>query len=590
LEPGTPAEPLKEEEIIFETVTDPARLEELLTLWQQEEYVYFLALPTLDGVAVEWGDHAAFVYATNVGEGYNRFLDLFFSDAVKKISHDVKPLMNHLLGEGLSTDGFVFDTALAAYLLSPTDGSYELDKLFVSYYNCEIQPQVDYTEENAFSPLGNAPMAEASLLAHVAAVAALHETLKPKLEETGMLSLLTDLELPLCPVLAEMERAGVLVDRQALADFGVMLDQGIRTSQGEIYRYAGREFNINSPKQLGVILFEELGLPPLKKTKTGYSTNAEILEKLRRYHPIVQEVLEYRQLAKLKSTYVDGLLKVIAPDGRIHTSFQNTVTATGRLSSTEPNLQNIPVRTTLGAEMRKMFIAAPGNVLVDADYSQIELRLLAHIADDKEMQEGFRSGVDIHTITASQVFGVPVELVTKSMRSSAKAVNFGIVYGISEFSLAQDIGVSRNEAKAYMERYFEKYSGVRSYMNRIVAQAKEDGYVSTVMGRRRPLPEINSSNFNQRSFGERVALNAPIQGTAADIIKLAMIRVQNRLKAQGLTGRLVLQVHDELIVECPREESEQVAALLKEEMEQVASLSVPLQADAQVGSCWADAH
>jgi DNA polymerase-1 len=590
LEPGTPAEPLKEEEIIFETVTDPARLEELLTLWQQEEYVYFLALPTLDGVAVEWGDHAAFVYATNVGEGYNRFLDLFFSDAVKKISHDVKPLMNHLLGEGLSTDGFVFDTALAAYLLSPTDGSYELDKLFVSYYNCEIQPQVDYTEENAFSPLGNAPMAEASLLAHVAAVAALHETLKPKLEETGMLSLLTDLELPLCPVLAEMERAGVLVDRQALADFGVMLDQGIRTSQGEIYRYAGREFNINSPKQLGVILFEELGLPPLKKTKTGYSTNAEILEKLRRYHPIVQEVLEYRQLAKLKSTYVDGLLKVIAPDGRIHTSFQNTVTATGRLSSTEPNLQNIPVRTTLGAEMRKMFIAAPGNVLVDADYSQIELRLLAHIADDKEMQEGFRSGVDIHTITASQVFGVPVELVTKSMRSSAKAVNFGIVYGISEFSLAQDIGVSRNEAKAYMERYFEKYSGVRSYMNRIVAQAKEDGYVSTVMGRRRPLPEINSSNFNQRSFGERVALNAPIQGTAADIIKLAMIRVQNRLKTEGLTGRLVLQVHDELIVECPQEESAQVAALLKEEMEQVAHLSVSLQADAQVGSCWADAH
>jgi DNA polymerase-1 len=590
LEPGTPAEPLKEEEIIFETVTDPGRLEELLTLWQQEEYVYFLALPTLDGVAVEWGDHAAFVYAPKVGEGYDRFLSLFFSGAVKKISHDVKPLMNHLLGEGLSTDGFVFDTALAAYLLSPTDGSYELDKLFVSYYNCEIQPQVDYTQEDAFSPLGNAPMAEASLLAHVAAVAALHETLKPKLEETGMLSLLTQLELPLCPVLAEMERAGVLVDRQALADFGVMLDQGIRTSQGEIYRYAGHEFNINSPKQLGVVLFEELDLPPLKKTKTGYSTNAEILEKLRRYHPIVGEVLDYRQLAKLKSTYVEGLLKVIAPDGRIHTSFQNTVTATGRLSSTEPNLQNIPVRTPLGAEMRKMFIAAPGNVLVDADYSQIELRLLAHIADDQEMQEGFRSGVDIHTITASQVFGVPVELVTKSMRSSAKAVNFGIVYGISEFSLAQDIGVSRNEAKAYMERYFEKYSGVRSYMNRIVAQAKEDGYVSTVMGRRRPLPEINSSNFNQRSFGERVALNAPIQGTAADIIKLAMIRVQNRLKAQGLTGRLVLQVHDELIVECPREESEQVAALLKEEMEQVASLSVPLQADAQVGSCWADAH
>jgi DNA polymerase-1 len=433
-------------------------------------------------------------------------------------------------------------------------------------------------------------MAEASFQAHVAGVAALHETLKPKLEETGMLSLLTDLELPLCPVLAEMERAGVLVDRSALADFGVMLDKGIGESQRQIYDYAGHEFNINSPKQLGVVLFEELELPPLKKTKTGYSTNAEILEKLKNRHPIVAQILEYRQLAKLKSTYVDGLLKVIAPDGRIHTSFQNTVTATGRLSSTEPNLQNIPVRTPLGAEMRKMFIAGPGNVLVDADYSQIELRLLAHIAGDKEMAEGFRSGVDIHTVTASQVFGVPVELVTKSMRSSAKAVNFGIVYGISEFSLAQDIGVTRSQAKEYMERYFEKYAGVRAYMDHIVTQAKADGYVKTVLGRRRPLPEINSSNFNQRSFGERVALNAPIQGTAADIIKLAMIRVQNRLKAEGLTGRLVLQVHDELIVECPQAEGAQVQTILKEEMEQVLSLDLPLVADAHVGSCWADAH
>jgi DNA polymerase-1 len=592
LEPGEaqPSEVPTQVEITVETVTDTQRLEELLALWQQEDAVYCLALPSLDGVAVQWGDHAAFVYAPNVGGGYDEFLSVFFSDKIKKISHDVKPLMNRLLGEGLSTDGFVFDTALAAYLLSPTDGSYDLDKLFVSYYNCEIQPQVDYTQEDAFSPLGNAPMAEASFQAHVSGVAALHETLKPKLEETGMLSLLTDLELPLCPVLAEMERAGVLVDRSALAEFGVMLDKGIGESQRQIYDYAGHEFNINSPKQLGVVLFEELELPPLKKTKTGYSTNAEILEKLKNRHPIVAQILEYRQLAKLKSTYVDGLLKVIAPDGRIHTSFQNTVTATGRLSSTEPNLQNIPVRTPLGAEMRKMFIAGPGNVLVDADYSQIELRLLAHIAGDKEMAEGFRSGVDIHTVTASQVFGVPVELVTKSMRSSAKAVNFGIVYGISEFSLAQDIGVTRSQAKEYMERYFEKYAGVRAYMDHIVTQAKADGYVKTVLGRRRPLPEINSSNFNQRSFGERVALNAPIQGTAADIIKLAMIRVQNRLKAEGLTGRLVLQVHDELIVECPQAEGAQVQTILKEEMEQVLSLDLPLVADAHVGSCWADAH
>ena len=332
-----------------------------------------------------------------------------------------------------------------------------------------------------------------------------------------------------------------------------------------------------------------LGLPPSKKTKTGYATGAEVLEKLQDV-PIVSLILDYRQLTKLNSTYVDGLMKVIAPDGRIHTSFQNTVTATGRLSSAEPNLQNIPVRTELGAEMRKMFVAGPGNVLVDMDYSQIELRLLAHIADDKAMQQAFREGTDIHTVTASQVFGVPVEAVTRQMRSSAKAVNFGIVYGISEFSLAKDIGVSIKEAKAYMERYFAHYSGIRAYMTDVVARAKEDGYVSTLLGRRRWLPELRASNFNQRAFGERVALNMPIQGTAADIIKLAMLRVQTRLKAEGLRGRLVLQVHDELIVECPAEEGQKVLALLKEEMEGVMSLSVPLVTEGAVGACWADAH
>ncbi|MDY4954580.1 MAG: DNA polymerase, partial [Candidatus Onthomonas sp.] len=341
---------------------------------------------------------------------------------------------------------------------------------------------------------------------------------------------------------------------------------------------------------LGEILFDKLGLPAYKKTKRGYSTNAEVLEKLRWQHPIVEQVLEYRQLAKLKSTYVDGLTKVMGPDCRIHTSFQNTVTATGRLSSTEPNLQNIPVRTPLGAEMRKMFIAGPGNVLVDADYSQIELRLLAHIAQDQEMLEGFRTGADIHTRTAAQVFGVPEELVTRQMRSSAKAVNFGIVYGISEFSLAKDIGVTRAEAKEYMERYFTKYAGVRAYQKRIVEQAKEQGYVSTLMGRRREMPELKDSNRNKRAFGERVALNMPIQGTAADIIKLAMIRVQRRLKEEGFQGRLVLQVHDELIVECPEAEGESIARLLEEEMEQVVSLDVKLEAEAHVGHSWADAH
>ena len=335
------------------------------------------------------------------------------------------------------------------------------------------------------------------------------------------------IELPLCSVLAEMEGEGVLVDRGALVQFGEMLSERIGQVQARIYDLAGEDtFNINSTQQLGQVLFERLGLPPVKKTKTGWSTNAEVLEKLRGQHPIIEEILEYRQLTKLKSTYADGLGKVIAPDGRIHTSFQNTVTATGRLSSTEPNLQNIPVRTELGAELRKMFVAPAGKVLVDADYSQIELRLLAHIAGDKAMIDGFRSGEDIHTITAAQVFGVARSEVTPLMRRSAKAVNFGIVYGISPFSLSQDIGVTVAEAKEYMDKYFAHYAGVRAYMDAVVEQAREQGFVSTLYGRRRWVPELKSSNFNTRSFGERVALNAPIQGTAADIIKLAMIRVR----------------------------------------------------------------
>ena len=398
-----------------------------------------------------------------------------------------------------------------------------------------------------------------------------------RLEELGKRRLYDAVELPLCPVLAEMERAGMLVDRKALAAFGEMLDGRIDADVKEIYQQAGEEFNINSTQQLGHILFDKLGLPPVKKTKTGYSTNAEVLERLK------------GQLAKLKSSYVDGLTKVIAEDGRIHTSFQNTVTATGRLSSTEPNLQNIPVRTELGAELRKMFVAPKGWKLVDADYSQIELRLLAHISDDKVMQDAFRTGEDIHTVTASQVFGVPPEAVTHEMRRRAKAVNFGIVYGISDFSLSQDIGVPRYEAKEYMQRYFEKYSGVHQYMTDIVERAKADGFVSTLMGRRRWLPELKSSNFNLRSFGERVALNMPIQGTAADLIKKAMLRVDGRLRREGLEARLVLQVHDELIVECPEGEAEQVQRLLAEEMEHVAELAVPLTAEAHAGKSWAEA-
>ena len=577
-----------------ETVTDQARMEELLALWRTKERVDVLALPSLDVVCVEcWlspeESHAAIFRADSL-DCYNDFLKGLFAPDVKKASHGVKALCRALLAEGIAPGGFVFDTEVAAYLLAPADGSYDLEKLGLTYYNHQFPKAADYLADGAFGPLADLAVSCGAITSHCALIGALVDTLTQRLKELGMWELYQTVELPLCPVLAEMETEGFLVDRKALAEFGDMLSVSIQTVQKNIFDLAGEEFNINSTQQLGRILFDQLGLPPVKKTKTGYSTNADVLDKLRGSHPIIQEILDYRQLTKLKSTYVDGLGKVIGPDGRIHTCFQNTVTATGRLSSTEPNLQNIPIRTELGAQLRKMFVAPAGRVLVDADYSQIELRLLACMAGDQAMIDGFNSGEDIHRITASQVFGVPQEEVTPQMRRSAKAVNFGIVYGISPFSLSQDIGVTVAQAKEYMEKYFQHYSGVRAYMDGVVARAKADGYVTTLFARRRWVPELKSSNFNTRSFGERVALNAPIQGTAADVIKAAMIRVRDRLLAQGLKGRLVLQVHDELIVECPQEEAEAVQRLVKEEMEAVVSLPVPLVADTAAGKSWADAH
>ena len=580
---------------VSEVVDDPARAEELLAALRGQESVDVLVLPDLSAAAASWWEgeglaHAA-VFAAHRLENYREVLRALMAPDIKKNTHDVKPLLSSLLQEGIRGEGFVFDTALAAYLLAPTDGSYELEKLGMTYFNQEFPKAKDtYLAADAFTPLADQGAVLGALMGHTALIGALKQVLAPRLEELGMHDLYYGVELPLCPVLAEMEHLGMLVDRQALAAFGALLDERIRADEALIYELAGETFNINSTQQFGHILFDKLGLPPVKKTKTGYSTSAEVLEKLRGKHPIVEAVLDYRQLAKLKSTYVDGLMKVIAPDGRIHTSFQNTVTATGRLSSTEPNLQNIPVRTELGAELRKMFVAPEGKVLVDADYSQIELRLLAHIAGDQAMIDGFNSGADIHTITAAQVFGVAPEEVTPLMRRSAKAVNFGIVYGISPFSLSQDIGVTVAQAKEYMDKYFQHYAGVRAYMDAVVERARRDGYVSTLLGRRRWLPELKSSNFNTRSFGERVALNMPIQGTAADIIKLAMLRVDRRLRAEGLQARLVLQVHDELIVECPEGEAETAARLLKEEMEGVMALSVPLVADAKWGKTWAEAH
>ena len=496
--------------------------------------------------------------------------------------------MRTLLENGLPADGFVFDTALAAYLLDATAGSYDLQRLFVTYFNEEL-PRPAHLEKEAFAPLGDTAAAWAALHSYGSAVAALYDILPGKLRELDMTELYETVELPLCAVLARMEQRGFLVDGKALAAFGHDMADRIADLEGRIYDQAGESFNINSPKQLGTVLFEKMQLPHGKKTKTGWSTNADVLEKLRWQAPIVADVLEYRQYAKLKSTYADGLLKVVDPDGRIRTSFQMTVTATGRLSSTEPNLQNIPVRRELGSEIRKMFVAGEGCVLVDADYSQIELRVLAHIADDANMQAAFLSGEDIHAVTASQVFHVPLEEVTPEMRRNAKAVNFGIVYGISAWSLSQDIGVFPEEAKAYMDAYLENYAGVRAYMKNIVEQAREQGYVTTLYGRRRYLPELKSSNYNLRSFGERVALNTPIQGTAADIIKLAMIRVDAALKQAGLQAKLILQVHDELIVECPREETAQAAEILEREMQQVVQLKVPLLVEAKQGASWYDA-
>ena len=566
---------------------DQAR--DLLAQWRQAESVTVYAVPDLSALSVQWdaGENASWAAELWTGDyqgDWQALLAALFAADIPKVSHNVKDLMRTLLDAGLPAEGFVFDTALAAYLLDATAGKYDLPRLFVSYFNQEL-PKPVHLEPDAFSPLGDRSAAWASLHSYGAAIEALHGVLLPRLREQGMEKLYFDVELPLCRVLADMERSGFLVDGGALARFGRELSDTIDRLEQRIYAAAGQQFNINSPKQLGKVLFEDLGLPHGKKTKTGWSTNADVLEKLKD-HPLVADVLTYRQYAKLKSTYADGLLKVIDPDGRIRTSFQMTVTATGRLSSTEPNLQNIPTRTELGSKMREMFVAAPGHVLVDADYSQIELRLLAHISGDTAMQQAFLSGEDFHTVTAARVFHVPQDQVTHQMRSRAKAVNFGIVYGISAFSLSQDIGVTVQEAKEYMDRYFATYTGVRQYMEQVVSQARERGYVETLWHRRRALPELKSSNFNMRSFGERVALNMPIQGTAADIIKLAMVRVHRRLAAEGLAARLIMQVHDELIVECPEEEAPRVEALLQQEMQGVAELSVPLLAEAHTGRNW----
>ena len=571
-------------------VTQAAEAFALLDALTASDRVFAVISETLRAVCLLDGETASVLFADDFAESeWDDLLRRLFDGSIELVLHDAKPVAAALLARGISPDGIRFDTCIAAYVIDPTQSGYDLPRVALAYCNTEL-PALDLDDPAAVSPLGGQDATAAACAQHAAAIRAIYTETAEQIEQLGMRKLYYEIELPLLRVLAEMEVLGCAVEPEALRAFGDKLDARIRELTQQIYHDADGEFNINSPKQLGEVLFEKLHLSAPKKTKTGYSTSAEVLERIAEDHPIVPRILEYRQLSKLKSTYVEGLLKVISPkDGRIHTHFQQTVTATGRLSSTDPNLQNIPVRTELGRELRRMFVAPDDDhVLIDADYSQIELRVLAHISQDAHMIEAFRSGQDIHAATAAKVYHVPLEEVTPQMRSSCKAVNFGIVYGISDFSLAQDIGVTRKEAGEFIRTYLATYPGVAKYMDDIKESAKEKGYVTTLFGRRRALPELKSRNFNIRSFGERVAMNTPIQGTAADIIKIAMVRVRDRLLREGLESRLILQVHDELILEAPKSEQETAMRLLREEMEAAFPMDAPLVAEAKAGHSWYD--
>lgn len=509
------------------------------------------------------------IYAGGIGimnELSGDELRAYANSGSTKYTFDIKETLSVSGLEKLENNKF--DTTLAAYLADPDSNDYSMSRLCTQYG----VPEGNSIQEKSIT------------------VAALNDILYDNIHQTGSATVLTDIEIPLATVLVAMEREGVKLDIGGIKAFGEKISEKAEKISREIYEYAGYEFNIGSPKQLGSVLFEKLKLSSAKKTKTGYSTNAEVLESLMDKHPIIPLITEYRALTKLQNTYVTGLLKVVGEDGRVHSTFKQTETRTGRISSAEPNIQNIPVRTPLGREMRRFFTAKDGYLLVDADYSQIELRVLAHISGDEIMKKAFLDGVDIHTVTASQVFNQPIEWVTPDLRSKAKAVNFGIVYGIGAFSLSKDIGVSMTKASEYIRAYLSKYSGIAHYMDKTVAKARHDGYVETMFGRRRYIKELAAKNKNLQSFGERVAKNTPIQGTAADIIKIAMIRVYNRLRESKLDAKLILQVHDELIVEAKEDCADKAAALLKEEMENAVKLTVPMTVDVNIGKTWYDTH
>ncbi|HHX56494.1 MAG TPA: DNA polymerase I, partial [Clostridiales bacterium] len=553
------SQPVVEQEIPEVTVLEMSE-DKLVEILKLSEPVYYLY--EKDCLKVILGNE---IYVTN---DKNYALD-FLQSYVKKVTFGAKADYRFCFENNTELKNIIFDAEIAGYLLNASSSEYSIKMLCGEY-------SVDY-----YADLGEN--------SDIVSLKKLCETLELEIKSTGMESLLNDIELPLTEVLASMEYHGIKVDVEGVRAFGDTLTSDLKSIQTKIYEFAGHEFNISSPKQLGEILFNELGLPAKKKTKSGYSTNAEVLEGLRSHHPIIELILQYRQLFKLNSTYVEGLLKTVAEDGRIHTNFKQTETRTGRISSTEPNMQNIPVRTELGRNMRRFFVADDGKELIDADYSQIELRILAHLCDDEHMKDAFLSGLDIHTSTASQVFKMPVEMVTSSMRSYAKAVNFGIIYGIGAFSLSKDIGVSVAEADKYIKDYLHHYKNVEKFTNDTVEQAKENGYVTTLFGRRRYVAELSSTNKMVQGAGKRIAMNTPIQGTAADIIKIAMVKVYRRLKEENLNARLILQVHDELIVEGDEKSAKRVGEMLSEEMMNACELSVSLIADVNTGKSWYDA-
>ena len=515
-------------------------------------------------------------------------------DANTWISPDLKKNLHLMKAGGFTPDERkkYFDMTVAAYLLNPLLGDYPYDGVAKDYLSIMLSSKKDYlgklTCEQMIKEDEKKVVDYACYEAYVAWKS--KEILESNLKEKGMYELYENIEMPLVFVLYDMEKEGIRADGDKLKEYSRELAVSINKIEKRIYEEAGEEFNINSPKQLGVVLFEKLQLPNEKKTKTGYSTSAEVLDKLAPDHPIVADVLEYRQLSKLKSTYADGLINFIEQDGKIHTTFNQTITATGRLSSTDPNLQNIPIRIELGKLIRKVFLPEEGHLFVDSDYSQIELRVLAHLSDDEKLIEAFKNGQDIHRSTASLVFDTPFDEVTDIQRRNAKAVNFGIVYGISAFGLANDLNIGRKEAQAYIDSYFEKYPKIKAFLDKTVADAKEKGYIKTMFGRIRPIPELSSSNFMQRQFGERVAMNSPIQGTAADIIKIAMIRVHDRLLKENLKSKLILQVHDELLIETAEDEKKYVIELLEEEMHKAADLKVSMEVGTECGYDWYDAH